>query len=93
MIAEGAITYEVTFDRIGRGARGAVERFTVNGGRDHPDHADHLAAEVWGYVGRFLMSSDYVVTVDLEKVGDPPGGTGSIDGGRFGTFTFEEVAT
>lgn len=72
------VTITVKFDRIGRH-------------RNVPDlvaactEATSTAVElaVWQYARAFLLSLEYDVDVDMETR------AGDIDGGRFGTFTFE----
>lgn len=71
--------YLVTFERVGRNHHVPDLQFVATGG-------DVAAGEVHSYVGRHLGSREY--SVDMYQ-----NGTGSIDGGRFGTFTWtrEEV--
>jgi hypothetical protein len=59
--------------------RGRVPELSVNAA-----DAVSLCAQVHRYVRKFLISSDFEVTVDLEA------GKGWIGGGRFGTFTVED---
>ena len=72
-------TYDVRFERIGRGHRETVATFDA-------ETADDLAAAVYRHCKGKLASRWFDVTVDLDA------GTGGIDGGRFGAFTVEEVA-
>jgi hypothetical protein len=78
-IGDAATTqYRVTFDRIGRGARGLVKEW------DAVD-ADDLASIIYGFARSHLASREYAVLVDLDKM------AGSIEYGRFGTFTIAEA--
>jgi hypothetical protein len=70
--------YRVTFERIGRSARGLTQDWEAV-------DADDLASIIYGFVRKHLMSREYSVIVDLEKM------RGSIEAGRFGTFTIEPV--
>lgn len=70
-----------TFERIGR--QHDVPPLTVTAALSL--HADAIAVDVHGYAKQFLGSKNFVVTVDLET------GKGSIEGGRFGRFTIEEL--
>lgn len=72
----------VTFERIGRNRAPGTLTFPLD--LDPTSHGglDAIAAAVHGFAGRFLASSDYVVGVS-------PKGTGSIEAGRFGAFTWE----
>lgn len=69
--------YVVKFSRVGRSR--SVPEMTANAA-----NADALCAQVHRYVGKFLASSWYDVSVDLET------GRGWIDGGRYGEFTVED---
>jgi len=72
--------YRISSERIGR------NHYVVPFDLEAAD-ADDLAAKIHRYVKRpgLIMSSDFVVLVDLEKM------TGSIGLGRFGSFTITEV--
>lgn len=70
--------YLVRFERIGRTAKGVLlDTFAVD--------ADDLASVIFHYAKPMIVSKMFEVTVDLEQ------GKGWIEGGRFGTFTIEEV--
>lgn len=76
-----AETFRVTFDRIGR--HRDVKPLIV---RVHwEEAADELAARIYGYARKFLVSSDPEVIVNIEEM------RGSLGLGRFGEFTLEEV--
>lgn len=68
--------YRVTFQRIGRHRDVQPLEVEAANGAD-------LAHHIHGYASRFLGSKDYNVAVN--------GDHGSIEGGRFGRFTVEEV--
>ena len=70
--------YRVTFERIGRGARGLTQDWEAV-------DADDLASIIYGFARKHLASSEYSVLVDLETM------RGSIEAGRFGTFTIAAV--
>lgn len=69
--------YLIKFERVGR--RRDVPEVVYNA-----KDADDLAKQIHKYVRKFLASSWYEVTVNLETM------TGSIDFGRFGNFTIED---
>lgn len=72
-------TYRVTFPRIGRSSNGSfAEEFIAA-------DADDLAGQIFKYARPKLASSMFMVTVDLETM------SGSIEAGRFGTFTIAEA--
>lgn len=76
--------YKITFDRIGR-SRGVPAMIAS---APDPDvlpiaTAAAISDEVWRYAKKFLLSRDFTVRAELDTM------TGSIDGGRFGTFTIE----
>ncbi|MCA1572766.1 MAG: hypothetical protein LC798_21230 [Chloroflexi bacterium] len=71
-------TYRLLFERIGRNRD--LET-TVDAG-----DADALAEAVWRFARGRLGSRSFEVTVDLEAM------KGSIEYGRFGTFTIEAVS-
>ena len=75
-------TTTITFDRIGRNH--SVPPLVIDGDPDGQDVAD----AVYKYARKFLMSSDYEVTANLQT------GRVSIDYGRFGegTITTKEQA-
>ncbi|KMM44881.1 hypothetical protein CWIS_13750 [Cellulomonas sp. A375-1] len=73
----------VTFDRIGRSSD--VPPLPVELNVQAPNAADLLAEAVWRYAGKFLVSRDYAVDLDLTT------GRGNIGWGRFGSFTFPAV--
>lgn len=70
--------YEVTFDRIGRGSRQTTEQFEAYS-------PDGLAEAIFRHARSKLASSWFDVTVNLEEM------RGSIEFGRFGTFTIREL--
>lgn len=76
--------YKITFDRIGR-SRDVPAMIASAPDPDVLPIATSAAIsdEVWRYANRFLLSRDFMVRTDLDTM------TGSIDGGRFGTFTIE----
>lgn len=65
--------YVATFERIGRNHN--VPPLTISG------TPDEMAGRVYRYSLGFLGSRDVMVSVDLEEM------KGSINGGRFGSFT------
>lgn len=69
--------YEVTFERIGRTNRGTVKTF-------HAASPADLVEPVYMFARAFLASKQFTVTTYDD-------GTGSIDGGRFGDFTWKEL--
>lgn len=71
--------YVVTFDRIGRNHN--VPPLTVK-----ESDPDNIAAAVFKVARKYCASSWFEVIVNLED------NTGSIEYGRFGTFTLEPVA-
>jgi len=73
-------TITVTFTRIGRTHE--VPPLYVDLNTDAPAAADRLAQAVHAYAGRFLMSADYAVDLDIST------GRGVIGFGRYGEFTF-----
>jgi hypothetical protein len=70
-------TYAVEFERIGR-THGLSATF-------HAADGDELAEQVYRFARRYLGSRWFVVGLDLDE------GTGSIEAGRSGRFTFHEV--
>lgn len=62
----------IRFERIGR--KRDVPDLPITG---DPADLDAVAEQAYRYAGRFLASSDYVVSVDED-------GVVRIDGGRFG---------
>lgn len=76
-------TYKITFDRIGRTRNHQPLTVTANG--DPETTGGDIADAVYGYARNHLISRDFDVYAD------PENGKGSIDGGKFGTFTIEEV--
>lgn len=75
-----ATAYRVEFERVGRRRDIAPQTFTAA-------NPDDLAEQVWRFVGRYLGSRAYDVFVEIED------GRGSIEAGRFGTFTIAEVTS
>ncbi len=71
--------YIATFERIGRNHN--VPPLTVSG------TPDEIAERVYHYSLGFLGSRDVMVSVDMDEM------TGSINAGRFGTFTFAEATS
>lgn len=71
--------YHVVFPRIGRSTNGSFE--ATFKARD----ADDLAEQVFLFARPKLASKMFEVIVDLEQM------TGSIEYGRFGTFTIKQV--
>jgi hypothetical protein len=81
------MAYEVTFERIGR--THPAEPVVFNA-----DDTHDLAAVVWKHARRFLGSRFYMVSLDSEQdTDDPTEGSGLIEGGRFGSFTWREVVS
>lgn len=72
--------YTVKFDRIGRNRTAGLTLET------QASDADDLADKIYRYARRSLASSGFEVVVDLEA------GRGSIEYGRYGSFTIEERA-
>jgi hypothetical protein len=72
--------YRITFDRVGRNHNPEPVFIEAS-------DAEDLAAKIFAYIIRrkLLASREFEVTVDLTKM------SGSIDFGRFGEFTIEEV--
>lgn len=71
-------TYRIDIERIGRGCKGvSVELVATD--------LDDLAEQMHRYARKHLASSWFEVMLDGES------GHGSIDGGRFGRFTFAAV--
>ena len=68
--------YTCTFERIGRNH--AVPPLAVAG-----DDAAEIAFHIYAYARKFLASRDVEVIVSLDEL------RGSINFGRFGTFTLE----
>ena len=79
-----ALTVTFTDDRIGR--RRDVPPLTVNVGPAPltDADADDVAEALHKYAGKYLMSRDYEVAVDLDEHGH---GKAWIGGGRFGFAT------
>ena len=73
--------FRVEFERIGRGSRGTVKDFEA-------DDADGLAEQIHRFADGKLASRWFDVSVELNETNV---GTGSIEGGRFGTFTVEKI--
>jgi hypothetical protein len=73
------MTYTVQFERVGRNYD--VPPLTVEG-----DNADEIAFHIYTYARKFLASRDVEVLVKLDEL------RGSINYGRFGTFTLSEAA-
>lgn len=69
--------YHVVFERIGR-------RHDLTSDFEAAD-ADDLADVIYRFARKHLASRDFMVLVDLEK------NTGSIEAGRFGTFTISAL--
>jgi len=78
-------TITVTFTRIGRTHE--VPPLYVDLNTDAPAVADRLAQAVHAYAGRFLMSADYAVDLDIST------GRGVIGFGRYGEFTFTPITS
>ena len=72
--------YRVNFERIGRNH--GPEPMLIEA-----DDAEDLALKIFTYIRKhkLLASREFEVTVDLELM------KGSLDFGRFGNFTIEEV--
>ena len=68
--------YVVEFERIGRNH--GVSSLIIEGTEDE------LVDAVLAHCGKYLRSSEYSVSIDLDA------GKGWIDAGRFGTFTVKE---
>lgn len=73
------MTYTVEFERVGRNHD--VPPLTVEA-----DDADEIAYHIYTYARRFLASRDVEVVVNLDAL------RGSINYGRFGTFTLTAKA-
>lgn len=71
--------YSVEFERIGCDCRGLVKEFEAR-------TADDLSEAIHGFAKKHIVSKWFDVFVDLEAK------AGYIEGGRFGKFTFTEVA-
>lgn len=71
-------TYKITFDRIGRRRDVLPVELLADGD-------DRLAEKIHDHVGDFLASREYDITCSIDER------SGYIEGGRFGTFTIEEV--
>ena len=69
--------YTVNFERIGRNH--SVDAIEVG------DNPDAIAIAVWKLAKTKLASHDFQVDVDIDNL------KGSIEGGRFGTFTLTEI--
>lgn len=74
------MTYTVTFERVGRNHD--VPPLEVES-----DNADEIAFNIYTYARKFLASRDVEVIVNLDEL------RGSINYGRFGTFTLAEKVT
>jgi hypothetical protein len=74
------VKYKITFERIGRSHRVPPLELPA----DRLTDAD-VADKVYIYARPYLASRGYDVYADLQS------GKGSIEGGRFGTFTIEAV--
>ena len=76
-------TLVVHFDRIGRRHEVPDLEIVVD-----PEHLDRLHSAVRKYCGKHLVSREFHVQIDMDN--ELTEGVGSIDGGRFGTFTLKE---
>ncbi len=77
------VKYRVVPSRIGRIRE--VTPFTVALGTHHRNTADLVAARIHKHVQSMLLSQNVGVNVDLDK------GTWSINGGRYGGGTLQEI--
>lgn len=78
--APAKVHYLLKFERIGRGNRDTkLHTYAAD--------ADELAEQVYRHARPLLVSRMFEVVADLEQ------GKGWIEGGRFGSFTIEEVKT
>lgn len=73
--------FRVEFERIGRRRNNLPVEFEVS----EKNPVDDLADKIHTFTGKILASREFTVMVDLNE------GIGDIDGGRFGTFTIDEV--
>lgn len=82
-------TYDVHFPRIGARVKDRTEQIVVAGDPHDPGWIDRMLAEIRRVAMKHLGSRDVVVCADASYDGT---GEGTVNGGRFGLFTFAPAA-